>query len=116
MPPAVAEVPWRRSLPSPTPPKSRAAGRRPPPRFHAAGHRRAPHRKATWFISCWLIGSESTNNNIDIGGHDGKDLSSTNECQQPSEWKRCLCVMLRMAAETFIFCSDVPICMHALIR
>ncbi|CAO2148357.1 unnamed protein product, partial [Urochloa humidicola] len=42
---------------------------------HAIGRRRAPSREGDcWFISCWLIGSESDNNSIDIGGHDGEDL------------------------------------------
>ncbi|CAN6333897.1 unnamed protein product [Urochloa humidicola] len=71
-----AEDPRRR-----TPPRSRAAGRRrspPPPAStepHAIGRRQAPSREGDcWFISCWLIGSESDNNSIDIGGHDGEDL------------------------------------------
>ncbi|CAN6359169.1 unnamed protein product, partial [Urochloa humidicola] len=63
------------------PPRARAAGRRrgpaPPAAAepHAIGRRRAPSREGDcWFISCWLIGSESDNNSIDIGGHDGEDL------------------------------------------
>ncbi|CAO2046408.1 unnamed protein product, partial [Urochloa humidicola] len=46
------------------------------------------------------------------GSSHDQDLGRTHMNASNHQWKRCLCVMLRMAADSFIFCSVAPICMH----